>query len=45
MRAGWTDAPVVMTWVLLLVLALPQLVRLWTEPDDAGDPRVVGKGA
>jgi hypothetical protein len=40
-RAGWTDSPVVLTWVLLLVLALPQMIRLWTEPDEVGEPRVV----
>jgi hypothetical protein len=41
LRAGWTDGPVVLTWVLLLVLALPQLIRMWTEPDEVGEPRVV----
>ena len=41
-RAGWTDAPLVLTWVLLLVLALPQMVQMWTEPDVVGEPKVVG---
>jgi hypothetical protein len=41
MRDRWTDGPVVLTWVLLLVLALPQIVRMWTEPDAVGEPRVV----
>jgi hypothetical protein len=41
MRDRWTDGPVVMTWVLLLVLALPQMIRMWTEPDEVGEPRVV----
>lgn len=40
-RAAWTDGPVVMTWVLLLVLGLPQMLRMWTEPDEMGEPRVV----
>jgi hypothetical protein len=40
-RAAWTDGPVVLTWVLLLVLALPQLIRMWTEPDEVGEPRAV----
>ena len=40
-RAGWTDGPVVLMWVLLLVLALPQLIRMWTEPDEVGEPKVV----
>ncbi len=41
MRAGWTDGPVVLTWVLLLVLALPQMIRMWTEPDEVGETKVV----
>jgi len=40
-RAGWTDGPVVLAWVLLLVLALPQMIQLWTEQDEVGEPRVV----
>ena len=40
-RAGGTDGPVVLAWVLLLVLAMPQIVRLWTEPDEVGEPRVL----
>jgi hypothetical protein len=42
-RAAWTDGPVVLTWVSLLVLAMPQLLRMWTEPDDPGaaEPRLV----
>jgi len=40
-RMGWTDGPVVLAWVLLLVLALPQIVRLWTEPDEVGEPKVM----
>jgi hypothetical protein len=37
----WTDGPVVLTWVSLLVLALPQILQMWTEPDEVGEPRVV----
>jgi hypothetical protein len=29
-------------WVTALVITLPQMVRLWTEPDVAGEPMVVG---
>jgi hypothetical protein len=43
-RVGWTDAPMVMIWVLLLVLALPQMIRMWREPDDVGEARVVAMG-
>ena len=40
-RAGWTDGPVVLFWVSLLVLAMPQILRMWTEPDEVGEPKVV----
>jgi hypothetical protein len=40
-RAGWTDGPLVLTWVLLFVLALPQMIRMWTEPDEVGEPKVM----
>lgn len=40
-RAHWTDGPVVMAWALLLVLVMPQVVRMWTEPDEVGDPKIV----
>ncbi len=41
LRAGWTDGPVVLAWVLLLVLALPQMILMWTEPDEVREPKVV----
>jgi hypothetical protein len=37
LRDAWTDGPVVMAWLLLLVVALPQIIRMWTEPDDPVD--------
>jgi hypothetical protein len=42
-RAGWTNAPVMLTWMFLLVLALPQMVQMWTEPDEVSvaEPRVI----
>lgn len=40
-RAGWTNGPVVVAWLFLLVLALPQVIWMWTEPDEVGEPRVV----
>ncbi len=41
LRRGWTNGPVVMSWILLLVIALPQLLRMWTEPDEAGELRPI----
>lgn len=40
-RAGWTDCPVVMVWTGLVTVALPQMVQMWTEPDEIGEPNVV----
>ncbi len=34
LRAGWTDAPTVLAWMALLILALPQMVQMWTEPNE-----------
>jgi hypothetical protein len=40
-RHAWTNGPVVLTWVMLFVLALPQILRMWTVPDDPGEPKLV----
>lgn len=40
-RAAWTNGPVVLFWVFLLVLALPQILQMWMEPDEVEEPRVV----
>jgi hypothetical protein len=42
-RAAWTNGPVVLTWLILFVLALPQMLRMWTEPDDPNpaEPKLV----
>jgi hypothetical protein len=42
-RAAWTNGPVVLTWLTLFVLALPQMLRMWTEPDDQSpaEPKLV----
>ena len=44
-RAGWTNGPVVVAWLFLLVLALPQMIWMWTEPDEVGEVRVVEREA
>jgi len=44
-RVGWTNGPVVVTWLFLLILALPQMIRMWTEPDEMGEPKVVEREA
>jgi hypothetical protein len=42
-RAAWTNGPVVLTWLILFVLALPQMLRMWSEPDDPNpaEPKLV----
>jgi hypothetical protein len=32
---------VAISWLAVAVLVLPTIVRLWTQPDDVGEPRVV----
>jgi hypothetical protein len=34
-------SPLVLTWVVIALIALPTLIRLWTEPDQADEPRLV----
>lgn len=41
LRVGWTNGPVVLIWISLLVLAMPQLLLLWTEPDVSEELRAV----
>jgi hypothetical protein len=45
LRAGWTDGPVVMVWAGLVVVALPQILQMWSEPDDLGEPKIVSNRA
>jgi hypothetical protein len=43
---GWRDmlmdSPVVISWLVVFVISLPHQIEMWTEPDDVGEPRVVG---
>jgi hypothetical protein len=32
---------VVFTWIAVAIIALPTLIRSWTEPDDPGEPKLV----
>ena len=36
------DSPVVISWLVVFVISLPQQIEMWTEPDDVGEPRVLG---
>ncbi len=44
LRAGWTDAPVVFAWIGLLVVALPQIIQMWAEPNEIGDTGIIHLG-
>jgi hypothetical protein len=39
-HTAWTNGPVVLTWLVLLVLALPQIISMWTEPNDPVEPKL-----
>jgi hypothetical protein len=34
-------SPLMLTWLAMVLIALPVLIRLWTEPDGVGEVRVV----
>jgi hypothetical protein len=36
---------VAFTWVSAVVLAMPTLVRMWTQPDEVGEPRIAEREA
>jgi hypothetical protein len=38
------NSPLMLTWLLLVLIALPMLIRMWTEPDQVGEPKVVVMG-
>jgi len=38
------NSPLMLTWLLLVLIALPMLIRMWTEPDGMGEPKVVVMG-
>jgi hypothetical protein len=42
-RAAWTNGPAILTWLILFVLALPQMLAMWMEPDDpnSAEPKLV----
>jgi hypothetical protein len=39
-----TDSPVVISWLVAIVISLPRLIEIWTEPDDVSEPRAVITG-
>ena len=43
LRAAWTDAPALFAWAAILVLALPHIIRMWTEPDDPSEPKIAAE--
>jgi len=40
-RESLMDSPVLIMWLVVFVISLPTLIEMWTEPDEAGEPRVV----
>jgi hypothetical protein len=35
---------VVISWLVMGVLALPYMVRMWIEPDEVSEPRILMPG-
>jgi hypothetical protein len=40
-----TDSPVVISWLVVFVITLQSQIEMWTEPEDVGEPRAVGRVA
>jgi hypothetical protein len=40
-RGLLVDSPLALLWMAMALFALPTLVRMWTQPDEVGEPRVV----
>lgn len=36
-----TDSSVIISWLALFVVSLPQMIVMWTEPDEIREPRVI----
>ena len=39
------DGPVMISWLAVFVISLPQVIEMWTQPDEVGEPRVVEREA
>jgi hypothetical protein len=42
---GWrdrlTDSPVIISWLVVFVISLPQIIEMWSEPDEPeSEPRL-----
>lgn len=46
---GWRerimDGPVVISWLAVFVVSLPRVIEMWTEPDEAREPRAAMNAA
>jgi hypothetical protein len=40
-RETLAKTAIIFTWLAVVILVLPTMVRMWTQPDEAGEPRVV----
>jgi hypothetical protein len=40
-RGTLTITAIAFTWIAVTILALPTMARMWTQPDDIGEPKLV----
>jgi hypothetical protein len=40
-RDVFMDAPIVVSWLAVFVVTLPNAIEMWTEPDEVGEARAV----
>jgi hypothetical protein len=36
------DSPVLISWLIVFVTSLPQVIEMWNEPDDSGEAAIAG---
>jgi hypothetical protein len=42
LRDMLTDSPVIIAWLVVFVISLPQVIEMWSEPEEmSGEPRVM----
>jgi hypothetical protein len=40
-RETLVDTAIAVTWIAVAVLVLPTMVRMWTQPNEVGETRIV----
>jgi hypothetical protein len=41
LRTALMDSPMMISWLAVLIVTLPNAIEMWTEPDEIGEPRAI----